>query len=452
MKKGIGKKLLQAICSMYSKTSYTPKIDKNLVGDPIVTEFGVTQGRKTSGNLYAFAISDMPKSLHDNDPKDFMDPYCMAQLADDTSLMAETIKSQGNKFQKVINFTNEKHQHINTKKTKYMHMSPNPITTPIVLNDNDVINAVEPNEGHNFIGFKLTYSNDIYELVSSNLNSKMFNVAKFYSWLEYNKNTPFFIKLKVLYSCLFAALLNSGEAWGDLSKIENTLRTTETKALKSCLGVKSGTTSDIIYNEINRPDIIAIMMDRQLKFKQKIIELERGEALVKEIWDLCQGQEVPNLCDYYMNLTDNNSTSNINERKTRIETSEQTMCERYRTKIGLSHCPTLYNSCLDDEKRTVITRWRLSSHKLKIETGRYTKPKTEVEYRLCKICFVVEDEHHAIYTCKAHRIIREKYKNNLKLENDNIRKLLNPTTIIEATYLAMFLKEIEMNMSELDMI
>ena len=118
--------------------------------------------------------------------------------------------------------------------------------------------------------------------------------------------------------------------------------------------------------------------------------------------------------------------------------------------IGFCHNTTLYNSCLEDSKRTTITRWRLSSHKLKIETGRYTKPKTEPEKRLCKICKIVEDEYHAIYICSAHRLIREKYKNTLDFEA-NIQHLLNPTTVDDARKLAMFLSEIETNMKDLEM-
>ena len=48
----------------------------------------------------------------------------------------------------------------------------------------------------------------------------MHNVAKFYSWLEINEDTPFFVKIKVLYTCLFASLLYSVEAWGDLQQVE----------------------------------------------------------------------------------------------------------------------------------------------------------------------------------------------------------------------------------------
>ena len=277
LERGIGKRFAEAIYSMYSNTSYTPKISKNLVGSPIITKFGVTQGRKSSGNLYAFAISDMPKSVCDDSAKDFMDPYCVAQLADDTSLTAESLESKQKKFQKIINCSKDKHQHINTDKTKYMHMSPEPTRTPIILDDDRKIEAVELNDGYNFIGFRLTYSDDIHQLVENNLKSKMYNIAKFYAWLEYNETTPFFIKIKVLYSCLFESLLYSTEAWGNLSKVKKVLLETEKKALKSCLGVKAGTSTDLVYQEINRPDIIASINDRQFKFAEKIKKLNKAK-------------------------------------------------------------------------------------------------------------------------------------------------------------------------------
>ena len=449
-KKGAGKKLVRAISSMYSNTSYTPKVGKNSIGEPIATSFGVTQGRKSSGNLYAFAISEMPESVRNNTPKDFMDPFCMAQLADDTSISAETLRSMTGKFQKVIDYSGGKHQHVNTKKTKYMHMSSNPIQTPVVLEDGNVIDAVELNAGYPFIGFKLTYSDNIYILIENNMKSKMFNVAKFHAWLEYNDQTPFFIKIKVLYACLFASILYSGEAWGDLSRIETSLLTTEKKALKSCLGIKSGTTTDLVYTEINRPDIIAIIKDRQFNFARKIKNLKKGDALVKEIWDLCASLEPPSLRSYYECINDGNVKTNIAERKTRVETSEQSMCVRYKTMVGMRYSETLYNSCLDDSKRITITRWRLSSHKLKVETGRYTRPVTERENRLCDVCKVIDDEHHAIYVCSVHRLIREKFKNILNFDDADLRKLLNPSTITEAINLGKYLNEIDDNLIELE--
>ena len=111
---------------------------------------------------------------------------------------------------------------------------------------------------------------------------------------------------------------------------------------------------------------------------------------------------------------------------------------------------TLYNSCLDDTKRTTITRWRLSSHRLKVETGRYTRPITARENRLCDVCRVVEDEYHAIYDCSVHRLIREKYRNILNFEDVNLQSLLNPSSVIEANNLGKFLNEIDENVKELE--
>ena len=200
-------------------------------------------------------------------------------------------------------------------------------------------------------------------------------------------------------------------------------------------------------------DIIAVLKDRQFKFAEKIKKLGKNEALVKEIWDICliDGQPT-SLRQYYEQLTNNNAEVNFNERKNRIETSEQSMNIRYKNIIGFEFCPTLYHSCLDDAKRKIITRWRLSSHKLRIETGRYSRPFIERENRLCRLCNVMEDEIHAVFDCDAHRLIREKYKEILKLEDRNIKELFNPRDINSAKSLAAFLEEIEENMENLEMV
>ena len=65
---------------------------------------------------------------------------------------------------------------------------------------------------------------------------------------------------------------------------------------------------------------------------------------------------------------------------------------------------------------------------------------------------MIEDEKHSIYKCRAHNIIREKYSQRLDFENENLQNFLNPKSDVIANYLAKFLKEIEKNMDDLDMI
>ena len=83
-------------------------------------------------------------------------------------------------------------------------------------------------------------------------------------------NTPFPIKLLVLGNCVLAAILHACKAWGDLSDLAPKLESIELDLLKSALGVKKGTPTDTIYQELNRGSIVSKIMDRQYAFVQKL--------------------------------------------------------------------------------------------------------------------------------------------------------------------------------------
>ena len=111
-------------------------------------------------------------------------------------------------------------------------------------------------------------------------------------WLEVNQNTPFPLKLKILYSCMLPALLYSCEAWGPLKDLEHEIRLIEKKALKACLGVKQGTSDEIIYMEVNRADYIAIIYERQYKFYNRFKMIGSNESTAKCIWEKYQRNDL----------------------------------------------------------------------------------------------------------------------------------------------------------------
>ena len=374
---GIGHKILKAIKNMYLETKYVPKLCSSRIGDEIESKYGVTQGRKSSANIFSYYISDMSDGLKNNND-DFMDPYCLIQLADDTNLIAETITSLNNKFSITFKYAKDNYQRINHKKTKFMHMSDEPSLNDIVLEDGTVINPVNPCEGYSFLGFKLTYSGNIEHIIENNLDSKVNTIVRYYAWLHENNDTPFYIKIQVLYTCLFTSILYSAEAWSNISKhIEEKILKIEREALKQCLGVKTGTTNDLIYIELNKADIIANIKERQKNFYEKVLKFEPEDAVVKSIWNMCKNDERTNsFTNYYEILESGNERRNISIRNNTVTTSDNTMCARYVQLIGMKFASTLYDSNSMDSKRKIKTRWRLSNHKLKIETGRYTKPKT----------------------------------------------------------------------------
>ena len=62
-----------------------------------------------------------------------------------------------------------------------------------------------------------------------------------------------------------------------------------------------------------------------------------------------------------------------------------------------------------DYRRTEMTRFRVGSHRLKVETGRWSRVPRE--QRTCS-CVVggVQDEEHVVFLCEYTRDLREKYE------------------------------------------
>ena len=57
----------------------------------------------------------------------------------------------------------------------------------------------------------------------------------------------------------------------------------------------------------------------------------------------------------------------------------------------------------------MISRWRLSNHNLRIETGCYENISNRDD-RVYKLCGVREDEHHVIFICPAYNELRRSYR------------------------------------------
>ena len=319
-------------------------------------------------------------------------------------------------------------------------MSKFPRTQPIKCENGISIQSLKEGKSTTYIGMHLIHTNSLHELICFNLDKRMFNVAKYKGWLEVNKNTPFPIKLLVLDTGAFSAILYGSETWGNLSKIAKKLITIELNLLKYALGVKQGTPNDLIYQELSRGDIVSKIEDRQEKFIKKIMNLSDEDAVVKCIWSKAQHLKIS---DYYNSLKKNNFELNKVNRLNKLEQSNRSMDLRYKELVGLDKPNCLYNSYVDDSLRITITRWRMSNHRLAIEKGRYAKPIIPRENRLCKLCLIIEDEDHVIYRCPLYLDIRTKYESLIRCKH-SVKSILNPTTMEEFYTTAHFLQEIEL--------
>ena len=433
--KNSGKRFVQAIHSMYETTSYVPKISNTRLGERITTKHGVTQGKESSANLYSFYVSDMPSYL-EKFTADFMDPFNLVQLADDTATLASLVTTLCEKVKALFSYSDDNDQIANVGKTKYIHLSKTPHIEPLLIDEDQFIESAHE-KGYVYLGSLFISSNILAEHILANINIRMVNINKFYAWLQYNADTPIKIKILVLYNGVFSAILYAAETWGDMTAVSERILQIERKALKRCLGIKSSTPNDLLYIELNRADVIATVKDRQHKFYQKLFALEEGSAVILDVLELCKELTI---VKYYEELHNNHRNENLAERKTVCTNAPGTYCRRYAELTNLDYCPALYESFMREDLRIIITRWRMSCIDLAIETGRYDgKPREE---RLCMFCDVIEDEHHAIFNCKAYNHIRDDYRTMLE-DHPSIQHILNPKSEETATQVGMFLKLIE---------
>ena len=186
--------------------------------------------------------------------------------------------------------------------------------------------------------------------------------------------------------------------------------------------------------------MISKIKTRQKKFYENCKKLTKEEAIMRCILDLCQGLDI---VKYYEALEDGLDIQRLHQMKGEIESSTGTHCIRYKEISDMSCVDPIYNQFLREDKRIIISKWRLSSHSLHIEKGRYTSPITPREERTCKICpTCVEDEQHVLFVCPLYDIVRARFRDFFQARN-TVREVLNPSDIQGAEALGDILLQIE---------
>lgn len=78
--------------------------------------------------------------------------------------------------------------------------------------------------------------------------------------------------------------------------------------------------------------------------------------------------------------------------------------------------------------RQAFARFRASSHTLEIERGRYTRPVTDVQNRICQNCRVIENEIHFLLDCPLYATRRERMISNVASVEPDIHTLTRDET------------------------
>lgn len=292
---------------------------------------------------------------------------------------------------------------------------------------------IEVVENFNYLGFvmtsKGTYRKGIENLASKGLKSvcSLNNIIK-----------DMCIPLKMtfdLFDTYVTSVLNyCCELWG-FSSADNIERL-HRKFLKQKLGVKMATSNNGLYGETGRLPLIISRKIRIIKYWFKLISCYDNNCILYAIYVNMLRKCDNNESNWLSNIKEmlrqtgfndvwlfRDSVINVKcfiaQFRLRLKDIYTTQWrETVNTSSGLSLYREIktvfeisdYLAVLDNFKhRQAISKMRLSSHKLNIERGRYTRiPRQD---RKCELCNRndIEDEYHFMIVCDVYSDLRRDY-------------------------------------------
>ena len=180
-------------------------------------------------------------------------------------------------------------------------------------------------------------------------------------------------------------------------------------ALKALLGVRQTTRTDVVFLETGMPTLKELIRKRTSSFVKKNIRGDIDETPLSIVYQMCQMKGTPGY-RYIKRLLDSEISDTLEELKAKFENETGTKATKYKEINPNLKIHPVYNttSYIDERKRVVFTRFRVSSHSLKIETGRWSR--IDSEDRVCDCDRGgVQDERHILFNCSKTTDVRGRY-------------------------------------------
>ena len=398
-KLGSGKVMLRAIVSIYKKTI-------NILNSEYVrSTIGVKQGGPMSCVLFVIYLNVLAVMLKCIGNDSYLGDLHALMLMDDTVLLGTTREKIIEKFEILAKFCSEYGMVVNQKKTKLMVINGEENDREeFIVGDVIVKHALS----YIYLGSPFTEDGRMDSVLDLHIESRISDLNKFKIFCAVNRTMPYVFKKKVLEDAIITSLFYGCESW--LSYKKSKIEKMYMDAIKAALNVRQTTRNDTVLLESGMStvkDMITEMTKRYMK--KKLVEERDDETPLCKIYQMCEQNNTIGY-NFIIKCLNTEHMEDLNKLK------ENFISNQYGSKAlaykDLNPNLTLHRIYSEKEyitefKRVNFTRFRLSSHNLKIETGRWSRiPR---EDRLCE-CGEIQDELHVTLHCPQTNAIREKFE------------------------------------------
>ena len=428
IRRGVNGKLLNLLCDMYKQAKCRVKW-KGQVGVELDSEYGVLQGGMLSPKLFTEFLYDLKQFL-DNEYGVILSEEIMTYIlyADDMILCSDSPEGLQKLIDGLYKFCSKWHLIVSLAKTNVMIFGKKQTHDKFMFG----VKEIKIVTHYNYLGTIFsTNTRDMFKLNYTNLSTKANNAIyalKSHAKMSIGKLQPK-LAIKMFEAQISPILEYASEIWFSNKEIAEHERL-HLAYLKDIIKVKPSSSTLAIYAEFGRFPMTLKYTCKILKYWKRILELD-GTHPVKsaynsllELNDLGQ----TNWCTHVKHILYENQLAHVWEAQQLDNNIMNTLIENIYKRFMDKCMQDVNNSEQNPKLRTyklfktefkqepylnfmtnpkhayALARFRISSHNLRVETGRYVKPKIPIEDRICLYCtsHCVEDERHFLLKCTLY--------------------------------------------------
>lgn len=396
---GAGVVFVACVASMYMSTDNVIFRHKDYVTFMLFS--GIKQGLPLSPMLFIFYIDDMFEVFRSAFGTCVDNLFKLIHLlihADDLTLLATTRDDAIEKLRTLRKYCNINHIVPQTTKCKFITINGTPTDNDPLPFGNDSLKNVEHLE---ILGSHITSSGRLADDLELHIKKRFPSCIKFFNFCHENKLAPLSVRLKALRVCVMSSVLNNCEAFGP--RLPDKLETIYNKLIRTALQVRTNTPALILYIESGLLPIRALVEARQYKYFGRFQDSLKPRAERKLVFDGLL-LDPSDFLKHYTELSETYQNHreiyqhHLNSVKDRIR--DHVTKGKPKFTMYVTNNPNLepspFLNCMHPLTRDIL-RFRVGSHSLPIETGRWSQRKRED--RICDLCGVVGDEVHYLYNC-----------------------------------------------------